>query len=188
MELSALKSKHTALQSDYAKLNKAHEDAKLELDAARRKVQRLRAKDEQETSALNDMVERIEKNLLSATRRAQAAEERVAELERQAGRDRDASDQASLNALGDEESRQLLKFYRGRLRMCEESGADFSRRLSHAMRVVHGAMTQISTQADDMKTIADTLKTFGRISLVESDADRPRRHANHNQDDDDDDF
>ena len=102
------------MQRDHATLQKSHEDCKLELDTAKRKVERLKAKDEQETSALNDMVERIEQNLLNATRRAQAAEERVAELERQAGRERDAVEQASFSAMGDEESRQLLKFYRGR--------------------------------------------------------------------------
>lgn len=79
-----------------------NETLKLELDSAKRKIERLKAKDERETyehfelkllfyilkirfirSTLNEMVEKIEKNLMAATARAQKAEQRVQDLERQ---------------------------------------------------------------------------------------------------------
>jgi hypothetical protein len=169
MALKETQAKLSKLSAEHEALRKAHETMRLDLDSANRKVQRLKAKDEQETSTLNDMVERIEQNLLQATQRAQTAEARVADLERQLGRDRDAAEEAQTEVLGDEESRQLLKLYRGRLRMCQESGADASARLARSMQVVLGAMKQIHTTSADMQVIVDTLKTFGRVALVEKD-------------------
>jgi hypothetical protein len=172
MALKEVQDKHAKLSIEHETLKKAHETMRLDLDSAKRQAQRLKTKDEQETSALNDMVEKIEQNLLNATQRAQTAEARVAELERQLGRDRDAVDQAQIDALGDEESRQLLKLYRGRLRMCQESGADASARLTRSLQVVLGAMKQIQAQSGDMQVIVDTMKTFGRVALLDDNNDR----------------
>jgi chromosome segregation ATPase len=172
MALKEVQDKHAKLSSEHEALKKAHETMRLDLDSAKRQAQRLKTKDEQETSTLNDMVEKIEQNLLNATQRAQTAEARVAELERQLGRDRDAADQAQIDALGDEESRQLLKLYRGRLRMCQESGADAAARLARTMQVVLGAMKQIQSQSGDMQVIVDTMKTFGRVALLDDGNDR----------------
>lgn len=172
MALKEVQDKHAKLSIEHETLKKAHETMRLDLDSAKRQAQRLKTKDEQETSTLNDMVEKIEQNLLNATQRAQTAEARVAELERQLGRDRDAVDQAQIDALGDEESRQLLKLYRGRLRMCQESGADASARLARSLQVVLGAMKQIQAQSSDMQVVVDTMKTFGRVALLDDNNDR----------------
>ena len=59
----------------------------------------------------------------------------------------------------------------GRLRLVEENGAEFARKLLTAMRVVSSAMDQINAQADEMKPIADSLKSFGRVSKMENDSD-----------------
>ena len=61
------------------------------------------------------------------------------------------------------------------MRLVEENGAEFSRKLFAAMQTVQDAMHTINKQAKDLHPIAETLKSFGRLSQFSDDEESEDR-------------
>lgn len=145
------------------------------------------------------MVEKIEQNLLAATSRAQTAEERVATLERQLASARESREDAAVEETladgggSDDATRQLLRFYRGKLRLCAETGEHAHERLARSLaaadscvavalcfffclkrshlRTPTDAFGILNQQAKDMKAVLADFRSVGRVALVDMDDD-----------------
>ena len=132
----------------------ARRDAKL----AKERVAELEAREAADTQALVAMLEKIERNLVTMTSRAEAAEARADELARQLlARQEEGSARATQVFIDAADPGE-------RLQAAQDAGSLAAARLAGALRASEKAMAILMEQAANVRGVAKTLDSLGRVS------------------------
>uniref|UniRef100_A0A7S1VBZ7 Endosome-associated-trafficking regulator 1 n=1 Tax=Sexangularia sp. CB-2014 TaxID=1486929 RepID=A0A7S1VBZ7_9EUKA len=133
----------------------ARQDAKV----AKERVAALEAREAADTQALVAMLEKIERNLVTMTSRAEAAEARADELARQLlARQEEGSARAAQVFIDAADPGE-------RLQAAQDAGSLAAARLAGALRASEKAMSILMEQAANVRGVAKTLDSLGAVSV-----------------------
>jgi chromosome segregation ATPase len=157
-QCSQLTAENKQLKSELENFKEKYRKEKLKNSKLGEQLQALRKKEAEETKALEDMVAKVEENLVASTKRAMSSEATVSRLKQEM--------QSLQTQLSQADAQSVHRHYEELLSGVRDKATFASRQLSMASMAADQSIRELLSGVDTLKNVAEVLQFIDRISEV----------------------